>query len=343
VDQTTQTEVTPEQLYEAMLADYPDHADGTRPVHAVGIGATGYFEPSTVAARYSVAEHFASGRVPVTIRFSNGTGSPQVRDGAQDVRGLAAKFHLPSGAEADLIMITLPLFFAATPAGFLGFAVAGIPAARRPESLAAGVRDAVGLRVPLPPADPEHPDGLAGVLEYADRDRTARPGTIAALTLVTPTSYARVTYHALHAFKMTDPEGVVRYGRFTWEPVAGVRPHPDLQPPDDYLRPELAERLHRAPARFVLRMTVAEQGDPLDDPTKWWDTTRLRVVMGELVVTDIAEDQNAGCEKLSFNPTRVVPGFECSDDPILAARGRTYELSCRERGGTGCPIGGALL
>lgn len=51
-------------------------------MHAVGIGATGYFVPSDVAADYTAAEHFSGGRVPVTVRFSNGSGSPTVRDGA---------------------------------------------------------------------------------------------------------------------------------------------------------------------------------------------------------------------------------------------------------------------
>src|SRR3954467_6884689 len=104
-----------------MLADYPDHVPGTRPVHAVGIGATGYFVPSDVAPSYTKAEHFAGPKVPVSVRFANGSGSPTVRDGAQDVRGLSAKFHLGSGAKTDLVMISLPLFFAATPAEFIGF------------------------------------------------------------------------------------------------------------------------------------------------------------------------------------------------------------------------------
>jgi catalase len=338
VEQAEQTVVTPEQLYEAMLADYPDHVRGTRPVHTVGIGATGYFEPSRVAGQYTAAEHFAGGRVPVAVRFANGSGSPTVRDGARDVRGLSVKFHLAGGRATDLVMISLPLFFAATPGEFLGFARAGVPVPRRAPSALDKVLDTLRLRVSAPPSDTTA-DGLAGVMAYADANPSVRPGTVAALSLVTPTSYARVAYHALHAFKLTNGDGVVRYGRFSWEPVAGVRPHPDAIPPDDYLRDELAARLQRGPARFVLRMTVAGQGDPVDDPTRWWDTTRVRVVMGELVVTGVADDQVAAGERISFNPTRLVPGFECSHDPILVARGMAYELSCRERGGTGCPMG----
>jgi catalase len=331
-----------EQLYRALVADYPDHAQGTRPVHAVGIGATGYFVPSAVASSYSTAEHFAGERIPVTVRFSNGTGSPVERDHALDVRGLATKFHLPSGHTADLIMITLPQFFARTPKDFLGFAAAGDPKPDRGESWLGRLLDRLQLRQPAPPPDPEVPDdGTAGVLAYANRHMSARAGTVDALLLVTPTSYARVTYHALHAFKLTGPDGTVRYARFTWEPVAGVRPLQGKRVPDDYLHTELAVRLRHGPARFVLRMVLAGQGDPVDDPTKWWDTTRVRVVMGELVITGLVEDQEADCERLSFNPKRTAPGFEGNPhDPILAARGQAYEYSCGLRGGTGCPMDG---
>ncbi len=92
----------------------------------------------------------------------------------------------------------------------------------------------------------------------------------------------------------------------------------------------------RKATRFVLRMVLAEQGDDLADPTVLWDTTRRRIVMGEMTLTGLIDDADA--EKISFNPTRVVAGFECSDDPVLAARGWTYEYWCGQRGGSGCPV-----
>ena len=330
-----------ERLYHALLLDYPDHKDGTRPVHAIGIGAQGYFVPSAAAREYSCAEQFARDRVEVTVRFSNGSGSPVEHDDALDVRGLSAKFHLDAGREADLIMITLPVFFARTPEDFLEFAHAGIPRFDPLPGWWRRLMDKLQLRPDPVRPDPKSPnDGSAGILAYANRHASARPGTIAALMLVTPTSYARATYHALHTFKVTNADGVVRYVRLSWEPVAGVRPIGDAAVPEDYLRTELGARLAREPARFVLRMVVAGQGDALDDPTRLWDTTRLRVVMGELFLTGLVADQERECERLSFNPTRVVPGLECSDDPILAARRGAYEYSCALRGGSGCPIGG---
>jgi len=317
-----------ERLYNALLADYPDHAPGTRPVHANGICAKGYFVASEVARRFSLAEQFQGRCIRVTVRFSNGSGSRVETDNALDVRGMATKFHLSGDQTADLIMITLPVFFAATPKKFLDFAEAGTPEPMKPKSRWGRLMDTLRLRPPEPPLDPD-------VLAYANRHVGARPGLAAAVTLVTPASYARARYHSLHTFELTSEGGTVRYGRFTWEPVAGVRPEEKQDVFRDYLHAELEERLRRAPARFVLRMVLASQGDALDDPAKSWDTTRMRVVMGELVLTGLIAD----CEGLSFNPTRVVRGFECSDDPVLASRRDAYEYSCRQRGGTGCPVG----
>lgn len=326
-------------LYDALLTDYPDHRAGTRPVHAIGIGATGHFVPSEDAFRYTHAEQFQSGVTPVTVRFSNGSGSPAEHDSALDVRGMAVKFHLRDGVESDLIAITLPIFFAQTPQDFLQFAAAGVPVPDPPEGWFKRMLDMLQLRAPARRPDlPE--DGTMGVLRYANTHMAARPGTVAATMLVTPASYGRAAYHALHTFKLIAADGAVTFCRFDWEPVAGVIPFLEDGVHDKFLHAELRERIKRAPIRFVLRMNVAGQGDDINDPTKVWDTTRLRVVLGELWITDLAADNGAACEKLSFNPTRLAPGIECSDDPVLAARRGAYEYSCRLRGGTGCPVGG---
>lgn len=349
------------RLYDALVSDYPDHRADLRPVHAVGIGATGYFVASDAARRYTYAEQFQGEHTPISLRFSNGSGSPDEHDSALDVRGMAVKFHLRDGGESDLIAITLPVFFAQTPQGFLQFAAAGVPEPDKPEGWFQRLLDMLQLRAPARRPDlPE--DGTVGVLKYANKHMAARPGTVAATMLVTPVSYGRAAYHALHTFKMIAADGAVTYCRFDWDPVAGVQPieegvsdpyrptessaqtglDPSQKKDSDnrFLHQELRNRIKAGPVRFVLRMNVAGQGDDINDPTKVWDTTRLRVVLGELWITDIAANDGTACESLSFNPTRLAPGIECSDDPVLAARRGAYEYSCRVRGGSGCPVGG---
>ena len=153
-----------------------------------------------------------------------------------------------------------------------------------------------------------------------------------------PESYARASYHAVHTFWVTAPDGVRRPVRFYWQPVAGVNnTDPKAVPGDKYLFDELEDRLRRWPARFMLMMTIGEEGDALDDRTKPWPGTRLRIAMGTLTLTEIPdEDQDAAGERISFNPCRLAPGIEASNDPILEARLGAYEVSREMRGG--CPF-----
>jgi len=101
------------RLVDSIIADFPDHKAGTRPIHTIGIGVKGTFEPSEVARSYCIAEHFQPRPDPVkvTVRFSNGSGSPAQHDGWNDVRGMATRFHLEGDRATDLIAMTLGGFF----------------------------------------------------------------------------------------------------------------------------------------------------------------------------------------------------------------------------------------
>src|SRR5215468_11263702 len=83
-----------ERLVDAVISLFGDHKPGTRPVHTLGIGVDGYFEPSDIARNYCKAEHFQGRRIDTLVRFSNGLGSPVRHDGWSDVRGMATRFYL---------------------------------------------------------------------------------------------------------------------------------------------------------------------------------------------------------------------------------------------------------
>ena len=196
------------------------------------------------------------------------------------------------------------------------------------------------FRSKVPPRDPypkETKNVNAGALRYSDQHRFAQLGVFQEGAIGAPESYARASYHAVHTFMVTAPDGVRRPVRFSWQPVAGVsNTHPTAVPRDKYLFEELKSRLQRWPARFLLMMTVGEADDALDDPTKPWPGTRTRIVMGTLKLLKVAEDQEADGERISFNPCRLQHGIEVSGDPILEARRCAYEVSRDMRGG--CPF-----
>jgi catalase len=249
---------------------------------------------------------------------------------------MATRFHLPDGTATDLIATTLGEFFVRNVEDFFEFAeVAKVEPYRR-RSPWLKIWDMLQLK--HPPRDPypnETENVNAGALRYANRHRFAQLGVVQAAVIGAPVSYARASYHAVHTFMVTDPNGVRRPVRFSWQPVAGVRnTDPKAVPRDEYLREELENRLRRWPARFMLMMTIGDAGDALDDPTQ--PARRIRVVMGTLTLIKVAEDQAADGERISFNPCRLSPGIEASGDPILEARLGAYEVSREMRGG--CPF-----
>jgi catalase len=326
------------RLVEAIIANLPEPVPGRRPVHTIGIGVKGEFVASDVARTYCIAEHFNGQPVDVSVRFSNGLGGLEQHDGWSDVRGMATRFHLPDGTASDLIATTLGEFFVRNVDDFFEFAeVAKLEKyERRPWWRKLG--DLLQLKVPPRNPNPNETRSVdAGALRYANRHRFAQLGIFQVGLIGAPVSYVRASYHAVHTFWVTAPDGVRRPVRFSWQPVAGVRnTDPTAVPRDKYLFEELKNRLRRWPARFMLMMTIGEAGDALDDPTKPWPGTRIRIVMGTLKLTEVPDDQEAAGERISFNPCRLAPGIEVSKDPILEARLGAYEVSRKMRGG--CPF-----
>jgi catalase len=326
------------QLVQAIIDNLPTPVPGRRPVHTIGVGVKGEFVASDVARTYCVAEHFNGQTIRVSARFSNGLGGLEQHDGWSDVRGMAVRFNLPDGTGSDLIATTLGEFFVRNVADFFEFAeVAKLEPYRRRHWL---LKIADFLRLKVPPRNPypnETQSVDAGALRYADRHRFSQLGIFQVASIGAPESYARASYHAVHTFWVTAPNGVRRPVRFSWQPVAGVRniAAEDVSR-DKYLFKEIEDRLKRWPARFMLMMTIGEAGDALDDPTKPWPSTRIRIAMGTLTLTEVPTDQKAAGERISFNPCRLAPGIEVSNDPILEARRCAYEVSREMRGG--CPF-----
>src|SRR5215831_11673318 len=289
------------QLVDAVISDFPDHKDGLRPIHTIGVGVDGYFEAEDVAKDYCIAEHFQGQRVPVSVRFSNGSGSPKQHDGWSDVRGMATRFHLKDGA-TDLIAMTLGEFFVRTVEEFFDLTTAARQTPVTKPSLWEKFLAIIQFKVPPPDPYPgQKASGDAGTLAYANTHRFAQLAIVQAGSIGAPVSYVRASYHAVHTFIIEGPDGVRRPVRFSWKPVAGVRSKDPKEPPVDvYLKKELEDRLNDWPARFLLMMMIGEPGDALEDPTQPWPAKRVRVVMGTLTLTNIPKDQDAASEKMGF-------------------------------------------
>lgn len=294
------------------VSDIYGRHDGERATHAKGTLCAATFTATPEAAALSRAGHLQGDAIDARVRFSNGSGSPTAPDSAVDGRGMAVTFTLPDGTATDIVALTLPVFFVRTPEDFLAFT-----RARRP--------------------DPEtgKPD-FAKVGAFLEAHPETLPAIQATLGAKAPASYLDCTYNALHSFRLVSADGAGTWVRWTLEPDT---PGEGLEPDDaagrdrDYLHADLGERLASAPAGFTLVAVIAQDGDPLDDPTAAWPPERERVAIGRLELTGLASDRERDGDILVFDPTRVVDGVECSDDPILHARSWAYSESVERRTG----------
>jgi len=238
-----------------------------------------------------------------------------------------------SERETDMVSMTLPVFFTNNVGDFLRFSEAALPRDDPPPTpwgKVLGQVNRVAAQLRLLPDAATATSREQAVARFADGYPPARIGVIANTLLLVPESYATCCYHAVHAFRLTAGDATTSV-RFHWEPVAGVRPAQREHLSPTYLRDELGSRLSQGPAEFVLRAQVAEAGDDTSDPTTPWPQTRRRVVMGQIRLDRLVADQDRGCERLDFNPTRLVPGIDLSDDEILHARKAAYDRSAARR------------
>jgi catalase len=288
--------LTSEQAVDAINSVFGRH-DGYRALHAKGTLCKGSFSATPEAAALTRAAHMQGEEIPVTVRLSNGAGNPHHPDYRPDPRGLAVKFYVPDGSRTDIVAVTTPRFVTRTPDGFVEFMLA--------------------QKAPwkLPGFFVRHPEALRAL-------------PAAAASLRPPPSYAVVPYYGIHAFKWIAADGGERYVRYTWRPQQrGGKTRRD----PNYLQNELRERLQSGPIRFTLELQVAQPGDPVDDPTAAWPSSRRRVEAGTLVITALETERETGGDVLVFDPTRVTDGIELSDDPVLRFRSPAYSASVARR------------
>ena len=173
------------------IVDLANKVDGVHPgyraFHAKGVVVEGSFKASAEAARLSRATLFNGSSIPVTARFSDGSGMPTVPDGSPAMpRGIAIKYHLPGGADTDMVTNSFKFFPVGTGEDF---------------------RDLLQAIVASPP-DAPHPNKV----EQFFAGHPNAPKAIGSLPI--PDSFADEEYHGIDAFIFVGKSGqrqAVRY------------------------------------------------------------------------------------------------------------------------------------
>jgi catalase len=294
---------TAEQVVAVMNKLWGQHP-GKRANHAKGVVLTGAYAPAPEARALSKAALFAGQEIPVTVRFSDSTGVPNMPDGAAGANphGMAIKFHLGSNAEVDIVANSLPFFPVATGEQF---------------------RDLLQAIVDSPP-DAAHPT-------KAEQFFAAHPAAGAAFgALKTPTSFAREVYNGVNTFVFVAADGGKTPFRFRIAPADGpehLSPADAAKLPPNGLVDEIGRRVATQPVKFTLQAQLAGPGDAIDDATKPYPADRKIVDLGTISLTKTVAEENT----LFYLPLNLTDGIEPSNDPLIAVRNDAYAISFSRR------------
>jgi catalase len=291
---------------------------GFRPAHAKGVILTGEFKPSAEAASLTRAPHIQRSSTPVTVRFSNFAGVPNVADNdGQNAspRGCAIRFNLAEHSHTDIVAHSVDAFPARTAEEFLEFLNALI---------------ATDFAGPHPYAIEQflgsHPAALAFV-------QAPKP---------IPTSFARESFFSVSAFKFTNAQGASRFGRYRILPVAGNEYLDNAGAAakgPNFLMDEIRARVAKEPVKFRLVVQLGEDGDVTDDATVRWPESRKLLTLGEISLTGVQANNAAEQQQIIFDPIPRVDGIEASADPLFEPRANVYLMSGRRRRGAGKSVG----
>jgi len=305
---SAQEKSLPQQIADVIVQLNGGVHTGFRFMHAKGLVVTGTFTPAPGARSISTAAHFAK-PVPVTVRFSDGTGVPTIpdTDTRGSPRGMAIRFMLPGGAFTDIVAISHNGFVVGTGEDFLAFLTA------------------VAHTTPQSP----HPNPVEQFLQ-------AHPRALKFVQDVQPlpVSFATLAYFGNNAFVFVDSAGTKRAGRYQILPAAGIATLDSVKAAKagpDYLFQDLRRRLARGPVRFRLVAQMAGPGDKTSDGSLVWPADRKIVELGSLSLTTVAPNNEELQRTLTYNPIFLTPGIQLSDDPLVPLRSAVYALSVAHR------------
>ncbi|NIM32505.1 MAG: catalase HPII [Pseudomonas stutzeri] len=291
-----------------------------RIVHARGAAAHGVFVSYADHSWLTKASFLAAEgkETPVFVRFSTVQGSRGSADTVRDVRGFATKFYTDEG-NFDLVGNNMPVFFIQDAIKFPDFVHAVKPEPHNEIPQAQSAHDTFWDFVSLTPES-------AHMVLWSMSDRAL------------PRSYRAMEGFGVHTFRLINAEGVSRFVKFHWKPVAGAfslvwdetlkiaGKDPDFNRRDMWESIEMGDYFE-----WELGVQVVEEADEhkfdfdLLDPTKIIPEELVPVQkLGKMTLNRNPDNFFAETEQAAFHIGHIVPGIDFTNDPLLQGRLFSY-------------------
>jgi catalase len=305
--QNTGTKATSTEMVDALHAAFGKHPNA-RAVHAKGLFFKGTFTPAAGAKTLSMAPHLQNLTLPVTVRFSDFTGIPDISDtiGGSNPRGMAIKFQLGNGKSTDIIAHSFNGFPVATTDEFREFL----------------------LDISKSGPDAPHPNPIEQFLGTHPIAKhfltTQKPPSV---------SYGTLSYFGVNSFKFINNKGNSTFIRYQIIPETGeqfLTTEEFKHSGSDYLSAEIKTRVAKSPVRFKLYAQVAAAGDEIENPSIAWPNERKRVLLGTITVSRLTDNSLEADKALIYYPGNLPKGIEIAD-PMVADRAKLYPVSVKER------------
>jgi catalase len=297
---------TPQDLVNALHSAFGTHH--ARAVHAKGTILEGSFKATSDARALSKEAIFSGATLPVTARFSDFTGIPDIPDNVGDAnpRGFAFKIKAADGTAVDVVAHS-----------FNGFPVATA------DEFAVLLRD-IGTSGP-------------GVAHPTPIEQYLATHPIAKNFLTTqkppPVSYATTAFYGVNSFKFTNAKGQSTFVRYRFVPHAGehyLTPAELKTKGPNYLQEEIGKRAAMEPIVFDWYAQVSQPEDKIEDPSIAWPENRKLIRLGTITINKLVTDQASVDKQLLFLPGSTHSGIDPAD-PMLIMRNQAYPISYGNR------------
>lgn len=294
-----------------------------RVVHARGTGAHGEFVSYNDFSDLTQASLLAQKgkKTPVFVRFStviHSKGSPET---LRDPRGFATKFYTDQG-NWDLVGNNLPVFFIRDAIKF---------------------PDMVNSLKPDPMTNQQDPNRIFDFMAY--HPESIHMWTHLFSNYGTPANLRQMDGNGVHSYKFVNKKGQVRYVKFRWKSLQGVKnltaeQASEIQAKDfSHATRDLYTAIEnkKYPSWELIGLVMEPSSlDKLEfnplDATKDWNCEMSAVScykLGKMTLNKVPSNFFQATEQSAFSPAVFVPGIEPSEDRLL--QGRLFSYSDTQR------------